>query len=376
MGFSTQIFAAPGLYVQGAGAIWELGAHVGMLGSRVLAIGGRTGLASTREARGRSFQEAGLSQLEAVFGGETSDAEIGRLSELGRQNGCDVLLASGGGKAIDAVKAAAEDLGVPAVVVPTIASNDAPCSALTVVYNEDGAFNRLRPLKRNPALVLVDTEIIARAPVRTLVAGMGDALATFFEADACQRAYGLNNFGGHVSMTALALARLCLDTLLENGLAAKLACQAAAVTPAFEKVVEANTLLSGLGFESGGVSVAHALSEGFSVLPELHRCLHGETVAFGLLVHLILEGKPASVLDEIYRFCLSVGLPVTLADLGAASIDTTSLRTAADVSAEPGKPSHNMPFPVTGRMLYDGILAADALGKRYKAERGLSFVDR
>ena len=368
MKFSTQIFAAPGRYVQGAGAIMELGAHVGALGDRVLVVGGKTGLQETRDARGTCLREAGVSQIVEVFGGESSDAEISRLTALGRQFDCNVLLATGGGKAIDAVKAAAEDLRVPAVVVPTIASNDAPCSALTVVYNEDGSFRRLRPLKRNPDLVLVDTEIIARAPVRTLVAGMGDALATYFEADACQRSYGLNNFGGHVSMTALSLAHLCLDTLLENGLAAKLACEAGAVTPAFEKVVEANTLLSGLGFESGGVSVAHALSEGFSAIPELHRCLHGETVAFGLLVHLILEGKPTSVLDDIYGFCLDVGLPVTLSDLGAASVAPAALRSAADVSAEPGKPSHNMPFSVTGRMLFDAILASDALGKKYKSE--------
>ena len=363
--FSTTIFAAPGRYVQGAGAMMELGTHVGALGDRVLVVGGRTGLEATRDARAACLRDAGVSQIVEVFGGEASDAEIGRLARLGRQYDCNVLLATGGGKAIDTVKAAAEDLGVPAAVVPTVASNDAPTSALTVVYNEDGTFSRLRPLKRNPDLVLVDTEIIARAPVRTLVAGMGDALATYFEADACQRSYGVNNFGGHVSMAALALARLCLDTLLENGLAAKLSCQAAAVTPALEKVVEANTLLSGLGFESGGVSVAHALSEGFSVIPELHRCLHGETVAFGLLVHLVLEGKPPSVLDEIYGFCCDVGLPVTLAGLGAEGVDTAVLRCAADAAAAPGKPSHNMPFPVTGRMLFDAILAADALGKTY-----------
>jgi glycerol dehydrogenase len=367
MGFDSQIFAAPGRYVQGAGAVGELGAHVGILGSRVLAVGGGTGLAATRDGRIRSFRHYGVSQLEEVFRGETSDTEIGRLVSLARQNGCDVLLASGGGKSIDAVKAAAEDLGVPAVIVPTVASNDAPCSALSVIYNEDGSFSRLRPLKKSPGLVLVDTEIIARAPVRTLVAGMGDALATWFEADACRRAGALNNFGGHISMAAMALAKLCLDTLLEHGAEAKAACLQQTVTPAFEKIVEANTLLSGLGFESGGVAIAHAISEGFSVIPALHHCLHGETVAFGLLVHLIVEGRPAYVIDEIMSFNLSVGLPVTLGDLGAEGISDEELRRAADASAEPGKPSHNMAFAVTGAMLCDAIREADALGRKMKA---------
>lgn len=367
MGFTTQIFSAPGKYVQGAGAIEEVGAHIAPLGDSVLVVGGKTGLQATHDGREKSFKAANIRQIEEVFNGETSDAEIDRLAAIGKNNGCHVLLACGGGKVIDAVKAAAEDMGVPAVVIPTIASNDAPCSALTVIYNADGSFNRLRPLKRNPALVLVDTQIIANAPVRTLVAGMGDALATWFEADACQRSNALNIGGGHISATGMALARLCLDTILEFGFSAKIACENKAVTPALERVVEANTLLSGLGFECGGVAIAHALSESFSVIPAMHHAAHGETVGFGLLVHLIIENLPAAVIKDIYDFSHSVGLPITLADLGCGTIDKDLLRHAAEVAAEPGKPSGNMPFTVTGRMLYDAILTADALGRQYKA---------
>jgi glycerol dehydrogenase len=369
MGFKTQIFCAPGRYVQGAGALDELGAHIAPLGRHVLVTGGKTGLGATRAGREKSLALQDIRQTEEIFKGETSDAEIDRLVSLCRKNGCDVLMASGGGKVIDAVKAAAEDAGIPAVVIPTVASNDAPCSALTVVYNEDGSFSRLRPLKKNPDLVLVDTDIIVRAPVRTLVAGMGDALATWFEADACQRSGALNNSGGHITAAAMALARLCLDTILEHGFNAKKACESQTVTPAFERVVEANTLLSGLGFESGGVAVAHALSEGFSVIPEIHHYLHGETVAFGLLVHLILEGRPADILEQIYRFNLSVGLPVTLSDLGCGKADQHRLRQVGEAAAEPGKPSHNMPFPVTGDMIFDAIMKADSLGQQLKQQR-------
>lgn len=369
MDFTTQIFCAPGRYVQGAGAIHEIGAHVAPLGGSILVVGGRTGLAATRAGRRKSFEAQHIRYIEESFNGETSDAEIERLAALCKQTCCDVLMASGGGKVIDAVKAAAEEIDVPAVVVPTVASNDAPCSALTVVYNPDGTFSRLRPLKKNPALVLVDTDIIVKAPVRTLVAGMGDALATWFEADACQQSNARNNFGGHITGIAMALARLCLDSIIEYGFNAKIACEKQTVTREFEKVVEANTILSGLGFESGGVAVAHALSEGFTVIPEIHRYLHGETVAFGLLVHLLVENRPKAVIREIYEFCLSVGLPVTLSDLGCGSVSRDLLHRAADDAAEPGKPSHNMPFPVTGKMLYDAILTADALGERLKAER-------
>jgi glycerol dehydrogenase len=366
MRYHSQIFCAPGRYVQGAGSIYELGGHIAELGSSVLVVGGKTGLAATRDGRDKGFLQHHIRHIEDVFNGETSDHEINRLAALCKKSGCDILMASGGGKVIDAVKAAAEDLNLPAVIVPTVASNDAPCSALTVVYNEDGTFNRLRPLKKNPSLVLVDTEIIVKAPVRSLVAGMGDALATWFEADACYHSNALNNSGGHITETAMALARLCLDTILEYGFNARKACENQTVTPAFEKVVEANTLLSGLGFESGGVAVAHALSEGFSVIPEIHHYLHGETVAFGLLVQLIVENQPPSVINKIFDFCISVGLPVTLSDLGCDKIDKDLLRRAGDIAAGPDKPSANMPFPVTGKMIYDAILNADALGSRFK----------
>lgn len=360
---NARIFGSPGRYIQGAGVIRALGSHASALGGHVLVVGGKSGLAATRSGR-ECFEQFGLKQTEELFRGEASDGEVSRLAELGRAVGADVLLATGGGKVIDAVKAAAEDLGVPAVIVPTIASNDAPCSALSVLYHDDGTFHRLRPLAKSPALVLVDTEIIAKAPVRQLVSGMGDALATWFEADACRKSGARNNFGGLVTEAAFGLARLCLDTLLENGVGAKRACQQQTVTPELEKVVEANTLLSGLGFESGGVAVAHALSEGFSVIHQMHDYTHGEKVAFGLLAQLLLEGRPDSVVQEICRFCIAVGLPVTLSALGCENIDDALLLEAAEEAAAPGKPSHNMPFPVTGAALYEALRAADAYGNR------------
>ncbi|MCL2401824.1 MAG: iron-containing alcohol dehydrogenase, partial [Oscillospiraceae bacterium] len=140
---ATQIFGAPGRYIQGAGAVFNLGEYIKPLGERVLVSGGRTGLLATREGRERSFQVSGIRQVEEQFRGKTCDSEIERLCGIAKEHGCDVILASGGGKVIDTVKAAAELLGIPAVIVPTTAASDAPCSALAVIYNEDGSFNRL-----------------------------------------------------------------------------------------------------------------------------------------------------------------------------------------------------------------------------------------
>lgn len=123
---------------------------------------------------------------------------------------------------------------------------------MAVIYINDGSFKRYEILPHNPDVVLVDTNIITQAPVRFLVAGMGDAFDTWFEAEDCRLKRGLNMTGRVGSMSAYALARLCHETLLEYGTFAKQACENHIVTPAFEHIVEANTLLSGHGFESRG----------------------------------------------------------------------------------------------------------------------------
>ena len=152
--------------------------------------------------------------------------------------------------------------------------------------------------------MLVDSTVIARAPVRLLISGMGDALATFFEADATIRAHRKNVAGGLSTIAAAAIAELCYKTLLNDGIAAVAAARAGAITPALERIIEANTLLSGLGFESGGLAVAHSVHNGLTAAPETHDRLHGEKVAFGTLVQLALEGRPRSTVDEAMGFCL------------------------------------------------------------------------
>lgn len=364
------IFISPSKYVQGDGAIETLGEHISTLGRRVLTIGGKRGLDSTREGRVIGLSKFDIFETEEVFNGESSDAEIERIAALARAGEYGVLMACGGGKAIDTVKAAAMLANIPCVVVPTVASNDSPCSALSVIYNEDGSFSRLMTLRRNPDVVLVDTGIIADAPVRQLVSGMGDALATYHECLAGYKSGALNGAGGHISQTALTLAKLCHDTIHSFGISAKIACEMNVVTPALEHVVEANTLLSGLGFESGSVALAHALSEGMSIIPYAHKYTHGELVAFCTLVQLVMEGRDEQMLVEEYDLRVELGLPVTLAELEIEPGEL--LRSACDIAAEPNKPSHNLPFPISGKAIYDAVIAVDAIGKRCNPDPDLN----
>jgi len=189
------VIIAPFKYIQGRNALLELGGFLEDWGNRVFVVGGKRGLEVTREGRKTSLSEKKIKQKEELFKGESSEAEVNRLMEIAQTWHADVILASGGGKSIDTAKIVAGELRLPTVIVPTTASTDAPCSRLALIYKDNGEFDRFYFPPRNPDMVLVDTHVIAKAPVRTLVAGMGDALATWFEADACTRSCAPNLSG-------------------------------------------------------------------------------------------------------------------------------------------------------------------------------------
>jgi len=355
----------PGRYVQGDGAVSRLGSELSRLGQRALLLAdpfARDNLLDRMDLSG----DHGVEFHVEGFGGECSDPEIRRLVEVARDQGAQVVVGFGGGKTLDTAKAVAHELEVPVAVVPTIASTDAPCSALSVIYTPEGEMDRYLILPRNPDLVLVDTGVIAQAPARFLVAGIGDALATWFEADACEQSWAANLSGDRGSVTAFALARLCYETILEYGQAAVVSCREEVVTPALERVVEANTLLSGLGFESGGLGAAHAIHNGLTILEATHGSWHGEKVTIGVLASLFLTDKPREILDEVYDFCEEVGLPTTLDEIGLGDVGHDDLMRVAERACAEGETIHNEPMPVTPRAVYAALRAADAEGRRRK----------
>ncbi len=357
---TTAIF--PARYVQGDGALDHLGEEVQRLGKTAFCLldpFARQHLLQRITAAG-----SGMTLHSEAFGGECSDEEVARVVALAEEAGATVIVGVGGGKTLDTAKAVAHEMGLPVVIVPTIASTDAPCSALSVIYTPEGEVKRYLLLPRNPDVVLVDSGVIARAPTRFLVSGMGDALATWFEAEDCRIKRGANMTGRLGPMTAYALAQLCYDTLLEYGVLARTACDAQVVTPALERVIEANTLLSGLGFESGGLAAAHAIHNGLTLLPETHAYWHGEKVAIGTLAMLMLTDRPAATIDEVFTFCRAVGLPTRLADVGLADVSDEALLAAATRACAEGETIHNEPFEVTPGKVLAALKAADAEGRR------------
>lgn len=365
---NLKVFGSPEKYVQGPNATAHIGEEMKKLGLQGPAVVVSSG--TPQRMLGpiweKSLTSAGYKFTDMEFGGICTSFEADKISAFAKSVGAKTLIAFGGGQVIDAVRAASITAECEVVSCPTLASTDAPCSTLCVMYHEDHSFSEYLLTKRHPTLVLVDTTVVANAPKRTLVGGLGDALATWFEARSVREA-GANNFlGAKQTETGLALAKLCYDILIEDGAAGVQSVDANAVTPALERVVEANTLLSGLGFESGGLCIAHAVHNGLTTQPESINYTHGEKVAFGLLTQLVCEGRPQAEIQIILKFCSSVGLPITLAAVGVDATDDKAIQEIAERATAPGETSHNGPVDVTAEIVAHAIRAADRCGSLYE----------
>lgn len=370
-----RVLIAPGRYVQGPGVFGHLGRYLLPLDVKRPAVLASEG-AHARDGSSivAGLREAGLDPVAVTFGGESSVVEIERIAARLREAGAPVdgLIAVGGGKCLDTGKCVAWRLRVPFVSCPTIASNDSPCSALSVVYTPEGAFEAVEFFPDSPALVVVDTEVVARAPLRYLVAGMGDGLATWYEARTCFRNPSARSaVFARPTVASMTLGEACANTIREFGPGSIAAVKSGRVDEALERVVEANTLLSGIGFESGGVAAAHAIATGaFPALPAVHSsCLHGEMVAVGLLAQLVLEGELEEARD-VAGFLAAVGLPVHLGQIGLdPERDADSIRAAAEMAAV-APFMDNETVEVTAGAVHAALLEAHDLGLEAAARKG------
>ncbi len=315
-----------------------------------------------------SVADAKANLMTWSFGGECSEEEIAEVKAFSIKNEIEIIAGAGGGKALDTARMVCHYLKIPMISIPTIAATNAATSSLAAIYSKDHVYKYPVKIGKCPDLVIADTAIIANAPVRFLVAGMGDALATIYEGTAMKAANKKTVHGTDCNPTSLIFSNLAHDAILEKGYLAKVSAEKKQITPALEDVVEAILFLSEVGAEGGGgTAVPHGLHAAFTILPEVKEVYHGERVAFGILVQLILENRSLEHIRRLQKFYARVGLPMKLEDVHIVENVEEKIQAVVNKACEPERYVHNMPFTITPDSLAGAIMVADALGREFSS---------
>ena len=362
----SRAFGSIQRYIQGPGELNKVFEYGKKYGDRFLFLVD-SGVFDMIRAQVEAIEDrCGCSCSFHSFYGECCRENVDMLVDLVKGSDCNVVLGVGGGKVLDTVKLVADASDLPRIIIPTSASSDAPAADWAAVYDTKGVFLGAVATNRNTELVLVDSTIISRAPARLFASGIADALVTWYEALANERSLTPNNIGrGYArSLAGMAIARESHDILMRDGIQAYEAVKAKLLTPAVENVIEANILLSGLGFMNAGCACSHGIHNGISALEAGDEFLHGEKVAFGLVGQLVLENAPREELFEIMAFLDALDLPITMEQFNIACTDE-NLDVIVDYMMNRSLLIHREPIPVTAEMVRNTILAANHFGHQY-----------
>jgi len=349
---------APAKVIRGAGALTNCGEAISRLGNRPLILAGDRTLLLIQTYLQPILQQ--LQVAQASYGADCCEESLKSLKQKATLHQADVIIGVGGGKALDTAKLIAHQLQLPVVTIPTSAATCAAWTALSNVYSETGAFLYDVTLSQCPDLLILDYDLIETAPQRTLVAGIGDAIAKWYEASVSS---------GHSEQTliisAVQQARILRDILFQKS-------AAALQTPGSEiwrEVVDATVLLAGVIGGIGGAQcrtvAAHAVHNGLTHICK-HDSIHGEKVAYGILVQLRLEEMvqgnqlAAAARQQLLKFYTEIGLPQKLSDLGLGNITLGELQTAAEIATSPNSDIHRLPFKVVSEQLMAAMVSTTA----------------
>ncbi|AFY58970.1 glycerol dehydrogenase-like oxidoreductase [Rivularia sp. PCC 7116] len=350
---------APAKVIRGSRISEQAILSISRLGSRPLIVGG----SSTSEVAQnyiKSLESQELDFIQGSYSPDCSESSLEILRNQAQTHASDVIIGIGGGKALDTAKLLAYQLEIPVVTIPTSAATCAAWTALSNVYSDEGAFLYDVALDNCPDLLILDYDLIQTAPQSTLVAGIGDAIAKWYEASVSS---------GHSEQTliiaAVQQARVLRDILLQKSVAAL----QSPGSEAWREVVDATVLLAGVIGGVGGAQcrtvAAHAVHNGLT-----HVCgrgsIHGEKVAYGILVQLRLEEMlqgnqlATAARQQLLKFYEEIGLPKKLDDLGLGNITLKQLQKAAEFALQPNSDIHRLPFKVALEQLMAAMVSTTA----------------
>ncbi|WGV27123.1 iron-containing alcohol dehydrogenase family protein [Halotia branconii] len=351
---------APAKVIRGSGVLEIAAAEIARLGSRPLIVVGKRTLATVSNHLQAILENPGLQIVQVSYGVDCCETSLKSLTKAAKDHKADVVIGIGGGKAMDTAKLVADQLQLPVITIPTSAATCAAWTALSNVYSETGAFLYDVALTHCPDLLILDYKLIQTAPPSTLVAGIGDAIAKWYEASVSS---------GHLQQTliiaAVQQARVLRDILLQKSTAAL----QEPGSEVWQEVVDANVLLAGVIGGLGGAQcrtvAAHAVHNGLTHIAK-HGSIHGEKVAYGILVQLRLEEMipgnqlAAASRQQLLKFYAEIGLPQKLGDLGLGDITLSELQTAAEIALAPNSDIHRLPFKVALEQLMAAMVSTTA----------------
>lgn len=355
------LMVAPAQVIRGSGILTQVGAAIARLGQRPLLVGGDQTLSLVHPQFQSELESQSLQSAQVSYHPDCSEATLAVMHQAATAHAADVIIGIGGGKALDAAKLLGYQRQLPVVTIPTSAATCAAWTALSNVYSDQGAFLYDVGLPRCPDLLILDYDLVKTAPRRTLVAGIGDAIAKWYEASVSS---------GHSQQTlmiaAVQQARVLRDILLQKSIAAL----ESPGGETWQEVVDATVLMAGVIGGLGGAQcrtvAAHAVHNGLTHVPASHEMLHGEKVAFGILVQLRLEELvqgnqlAATARQQLLKFYSEIGLPQTLEDLRLSKISIAELHHAAEVACNPNSDIHRLPFPVDPSQLMAAMVSTTA----------------
>ncbi|MEA5510054.1 iron-containing alcohol dehydrogenase family protein [Crocosphaera sp. UHCC 0190] len=357
----TPLFVSPAQIIKGQGILSQTGSAIARLGKRPLVVGGNNTLSVISPHLNPIFKQFKLTAAQATYSPDCSENSLETLTTATKEHQADFIIGVGGGKALDTAKLLAHQQQLPIVTIPTSGATCAAWTALSNIYSNEGAFQYDVPLLRCPDLLILDYDIVKTAPKRTLIAGIGDAIAKWYEASVSS-----GNSTATLTIAAVQQARILRDILLQKS-------AAALENPGGEdwcEVVDATVLLAGVIGGLGGANcrtvAAHAVHNGLTHIPAAHEALHGEKVAYGILVQLRLEEMiqgnqlAASSRQQLLKFYEEIGLPKTPEDLGLGEVTLNQLRQAAKITCHPNSDIHRLPFSVSPEQLLGAMVSTKA----------------
>lgn len=342
----------------------KIGAVCESYGRKVLVIGGKRALAAAFDKIKAEVDKTNLEIIGTeLYGSDCTYKTVEKLRALEVYQEADIVFGVGGGKALDTVKCLCIEDDKPVFAFPTIASNCSGCTSVSIMYNDDGTFLRPHFFVRPVMHTFIDTEIIAKAPVRYMWAGIGDTYAKYYEAMISSRDERLEHF----TAVGAAVSVMCRNPLLEYGKKAFEDHQKGLCTYEVEQVILAIVVTTGIAsifltkdftpdYNSG---LAHAIFYALTAYPVIEeKHLHGEVVGFGVLIALLVDGQ-IDEFKKIYELNKAIKLPVSLEEI---DISQEQWDETIDRIPDMSDVKH-YPYRVTRQMLVDAMAELRAAGE-------------